>query len=63
MVPDEVQDLDSDLLRHGLDAIIKLGLANGHSSEMELRLSMNKPCLNILNVLKGLRWKERQELP
>ena len=47
-VPDEVKDLDSDLLRHGLDAIIKLGLTNGHSSETELRLGLNKPLLNVL---------------
>ena len=43
-VPDEVGDLDGDLLQHGLDAIIKLGLTKGHSSETELRLSLNKPC-------------------
>ena len=47
-VPDEVKDLDSNLLGHGLDAIIKLGLSKGHSSETELRLHLNKPCLNVL---------------
>ena len=47
-VPDEVEDLDGDLLQHGLDAIFKLGLTNGHSSETELRLGLNKPCLNVL---------------
>ena len=47
-VPDEVEDLDRNLLQHGLDAIIKLGLTNGHSSETELRLGLNKPCLNVI---------------
>ena len=47
-VHDEVKDLDGNLLRHGLDAILKLGLTKGHSSETELRLGLNKPCLNVL---------------
>ena len=48
-------DLDGDLLRYGLDAIIKLGLTKGHSSEKELRLGLNKPCFNVL-------WPERRQL-
>ena len=52
-VPDEVKDLEGNLLRHGLDAIIKLGLTNGHSSETKLRLSQNKPCLNVIWPEKG----------
>ena len=54
-VPDEVEDLDGDLQWHGLDAIIKLGLTNSHSSETELRLGLNKSCLNVL-------WAERGQL-
>ena len=54
-VPDEVEDLDGDLLQHGLDAIFKLGLTNGHSSETELRLGLNKPCLNVI-------WPEQGQL-
>ena len=40
-VPDEVEDLEGDLLRHGLDAIIKLGLTNGHSSETRSEQTMS----------------------
>ena len=44
----EVEDLDDDILQHGMDAIIKLGLTKCHSSETELRLGLNKLCLNVL---------------
>ena len=54
-VPDEFEDLDDNLLRHSLDAIIKLGLTKGHSSETELRLGLNKPCFNVI-------WPERGQL-
>ena len=50
-VPNEVEDLDGDLLCHGLDALIKLGLSNGHSSETEL----DKPRLNVI-------WPEQRQL-
>ena len=52
-VPDEVKNLDGDLLQDRLDAIIKLGLTYCHSLEPELQLGLNKPCLDVV-------WPERR---
>ena len=52
-VPDEVKNLDSNLLQDRLDAIIKLGLTYCHSLEPELQLGLNKPCLDVV-------WPERR---
>ena len=54
-VPDEVESLDSNLLRQRLDTVIKLGLTDRHSLELELRLSLNKPRLDVV-------WPERRQL-
>ena len=52
-VPDEVKNLDSNLLQDRLDAIIKLGLTYCHSLEPELQLGLNKQCLDVV-------WPERR---
>ena len=55
-VPDEVKNFESNLLRHRLKAIVKLGLTNSHSLESELRLTLNKPRFDVV-------WPERGQLP
>ena len=52
MVPDEIKNFDGNFLRHGLNAIIKLGLTNNHYLQSELRFTLNKPRLNVV-------WPER----
>ena len=52
-VPNEVENFDGDLLRHGLNAVIKLGLANSHCLELKLRLALYKPCLDVVRPERG----------
>ena len=54
-VPDEVENFEGNLLHHRLDAIIKLGFTNSHSLESELRLTLNKPRLDVV-------WQDQGQL-
>ena len=54
-VPDHVENLHGNILRHGLDAVIELSLADWHSLKTELRFGLYEPCLNVL-------WPEQRQL-
>ena len=47
-VSDKIKNLLSNLLCHGLTALVKLGLARGHSLQMELGFGLHKPRLDVL---------------
>ena len=47
-VPDELEDLNGNILGHSLNATIKLGLTFNYSLELELRLWLNNLHLDVV---------------